>query len=159
MIDARFGSNAGLAGAMALLVALAAVPCPAIEMFTFFGDGSRIGLPSLEVPVEAYRGIPLRSDRLRARRVTRRPANAASTTPSGAMIQVIPETVVPNQSIDPPPAPRGIPRGTAGQPQGGRPMPPSAGPSSAGPIAPEPPVATGAMPAAERIPTPGTDAR
>jgi len=40
----------------------------AIEMFTFFGDGSRIGLPSLEVPVEAYPGIPLRSDRLRARR-------------------------------------------------------------------------------------------
>lgn len=50
------------------LVALAATDCPAIEMFTFFGDGSRIGLPSLEVPVEAYPGIPLRSDRLRARR-------------------------------------------------------------------------------------------
>ena len=40
----------------------------AIEMFTYFGDGSRIGLPSLEVPIEAYPGIPLRSDRLRARR-------------------------------------------------------------------------------------------
>lgn len=39
-----------------------------IEMFTFFGDGSRIGLPSLEVPVEAYPGIPLRSDRIRMRR-------------------------------------------------------------------------------------------
>jgi hypothetical protein len=39
-----------------------------IEMFTYFGDGSRIGLPNLEVPVEAYPGIPLRSDRLRARR-------------------------------------------------------------------------------------------
>jgi len=39
----------------------------AIEMFTFFGDGSRIGLPSLEVPIEAYPGIPLRSDRIRAR--------------------------------------------------------------------------------------------
>ncbi|MFM8378293.1 MAG: hypothetical protein ACKOB1_03095 [Planctomycetia bacterium] len=38
-----------------------------IEMFTFFGDGSRIGLPSLEVPIEAYPGIPLRSDRIRAR--------------------------------------------------------------------------------------------
>jgi hypothetical protein len=36
-------------------------------MFTYFGDGSRIGLPSLEVPIEAYRGIPLRSDRIRAR--------------------------------------------------------------------------------------------
>jgi hypothetical protein len=40
---------------------------PAIEMFTFFGDGSRVGLPSLEVPIEAYPGIPLRSDRIRAR--------------------------------------------------------------------------------------------
>lgn len=40
----------------------------AIEMFTFFGDGSRVGLPSLEVPIEAYPGIPLRSDRIRARR-------------------------------------------------------------------------------------------
>ena len=50
------------------LAALVASPCPAIEMFTFFGDGSRIGLPNLEVPVEAYPGIPLRSDRLRARR-------------------------------------------------------------------------------------------
>lgn len=39
----------------------------AIEMFTFFGDGSRIGLPSLEVPIEAYPGIPLRSDRIRMR--------------------------------------------------------------------------------------------
>jgi hypothetical protein len=36
-------------------------------MFTYFGDGSRIGLPSLEVPIEAYPGIPLRSDRIRAR--------------------------------------------------------------------------------------------
>ncbi len=40
----------------------------AIEMFTFFGDGSRTGLPSLEVPVEAYPGIPLRSDRIRMQR-------------------------------------------------------------------------------------------
>jgi hypothetical protein len=39
----------------------------AIEMFTFFGDGSRVGLPSLEVPIEAYPGIPLRSDRIRMR--------------------------------------------------------------------------------------------
>ena len=52
----------------ATVVALVATECAAIEMFTFFGDGSRIGLPSLEVPVEAYPGIPLRSDRLRARR-------------------------------------------------------------------------------------------
>lgn len=48
------------------LVALSA-DVRAIEMFTYFGDGSRIGLPSLEVPIEAYPGIPLRSDRIRAR--------------------------------------------------------------------------------------------
>jgi len=49
--------------------AAAAMPPAAsgIEMFTYFGDGSRIGLPSLEVPIEAYPGIPLRSDRIRAR--------------------------------------------------------------------------------------------
>lgn len=52
-----------------LSVSLAAIPgeAQAIEMFTYFGDGSRIGLPSLEVPIEAYPGIPLRSDRIRAR--------------------------------------------------------------------------------------------
>ena len=63
-----------------------AAECRAIEMFTFFGDGSRIGLPSLEVPVEAYPGIPLRSDRIRMRRRGGRPAagpqrpGAAKTT-------------------------------------------------------------------------------
>ena len=67
------------------LVALLATDCPAIEMFTFFGDGSRIGLPSLEVPVEAYPGIPLRSDRLRARRRAMRagPGAAARVSPPG----------------------------------------------------------------------------
>ena len=54
------------------IAVIAAVLCPrpvnAIEMFTFFGDGSRVPLPSLETPIEAYPGIPLRSDRLRARR-------------------------------------------------------------------------------------------
>ena len=54
------------------LVVIASTTCPrpanAIEMFTFFGDGSRVPLPSLETPIEAYPGIPLRSDRLRARR-------------------------------------------------------------------------------------------
>ena len=50
-----------------LLVAASSAKLPAIEMFTYFGDGSRIGLPSLEVPIEAYPGIPLRSDRIRAR--------------------------------------------------------------------------------------------
>ena len=60
----------GRATVFALLsAALAALPfeARAIEMFTYFGDGSRIGLPSLEVPIEAYPGIPLRSDRIRAR--------------------------------------------------------------------------------------------
>ena len=66
-------------------VTLAAADCPAIEMFTFFGDGSRIGLPSLEVPIEAYPGIPLRSDRLRARRRAMRmgPGAAVRIGPPG----------------------------------------------------------------------------
>jgi len=55
-----------------VIAVIAAILCPrpanAIEMFTFFGDGSRVPLPSLETPIEAYPGIPLRSDRLRARR-------------------------------------------------------------------------------------------
>jgi hypothetical protein len=58
-------------------VALCVGECAAIEMFTNFGDGSRIGLPSLEVPVEAYPGIPLRSDRIRSRRRGMRQAAAA----------------------------------------------------------------------------------
>jgi hypothetical protein len=61
-----------------IALAIAAVECRGIEMFTYFGDGSRIGLPSLEVPIEAYPGIPLRSDRIRARqRAMRRGPNAA----------------------------------------------------------------------------------
>lgn len=56
--------NFAAAGLLSLCVAL---PASGIEMFTYFGDGSRIGLPSLEVPVQAYPGIPLRSDRIRAR--------------------------------------------------------------------------------------------
>jgi hypothetical protein len=88
--------NCRRAAALTILVGLTALPCPAVEMFTFFGDGSRIGLPSLEVPVEAYPGIPLRSDRLRARRGGRRPAAAgARATPPGTMVRVIPETAAP----------------------------------------------------------------
>ena len=57
-----------LSAALALAISIGhASAGRAIEMFTFFGDGSRIGLPSLEVPIEAYPGIPLRSDRIRAR--------------------------------------------------------------------------------------------
>lgn len=55
-----------VAGCLVLVFGHASL-ASAIEMFTFFGDGSRIGLPSLEVPIEAYPGIPLRSDRIRAR--------------------------------------------------------------------------------------------
>jgi hypothetical protein len=62
----------GVLAAVAAALANAAPVCQGIEMFTYFGDGSRIGLPSLEVPIEAYRGIPLRSDRLRARRAAQR---------------------------------------------------------------------------------------
>jgi hypothetical protein len=87
----------------ALLVAVAAPACPAIEMFTYFGDGSRIGLPSLEVPIEAYPGIPLRSDRVRARRRAIRGRPAAQPPmavqpkgmPSGMTIRVMPEPVPP----------------------------------------------------------------
>lgn len=57
-----------LAAVCLVAVLVPAAPARAIEMFTFFGDGSRVGLPSLEVPIEAYPGIPLRSDRIRARR-------------------------------------------------------------------------------------------
>ena len=64
-----------LAGVSAILPA----PARGIEMFTYFGDGSRIGLPSLEVPIEAYPGIPLRSDRIRARR------RAAQMGPGGTV--------------------------------------------------------------------------
>jgi hypothetical protein len=75
--------------------ALSAGEGRAIEMFTFFGDGSRIGLPSLEVPIEAYRGIPLRSDRLRAQRAARRQAlrraPAQPRPPGGITIREAPE--------------------------------------------------------------------
>jgi hypothetical protein len=80
----------------ALFVAAAAPACPAIEMFTYFGDGSRIGLPSLEVPIEAYPGIPLRSDRLRARRRAQAAAPAAAAgvvppgVPRGMVIRALP---------------------------------------------------------------------
>ena len=83
--------------------AAAAVMPPAasgIEMFTYFGDGSRIGLPNLEVPVEAYPGIPLRSDRLRARRkamqagpgsAVRLGPTGVPTKPGGIIIRAMPQ--------------------------------------------------------------------
>ena len=86
-----------------LFFAAAAAMAPAasgIEMFTYFGDGSRIGLPNLEVPVEAYPGIPLRSDRLRARRkamqagpgsAVRLGPTGVPTKPGGIIIRAMPQ--------------------------------------------------------------------
>jgi hypothetical protein len=97
----RRAARGVLATAAAILIASLAAECPAIEMFTFFGDGSRIGLPSLEVPVEAYPGIPLRSDRIRARRAGRRgipPAAAAPAQPGlprGITIREMPAAAQP----------------------------------------------------------------
>ena len=69
------------------LAALAPSAAHGIEMFTYFGDGSRIGLPSLEVPVEAYPGIPLRSDRLRARRRAQQTGGPVRLGPPGLPTQ------------------------------------------------------------------------
>ena len=117
------GVRAALA---AMLLAGLASECLAIEMFTFFGDGSRIGLPSLEVPVEAYPGIPLRSDRLRARRAARRQPIAPApdvpgqpALPRGITIREMPAA--------PAPTARAVPRA---QPTSVRP--------AAAPIAPAP---------------------
>jgi len=86
--------------AAAIVIGLAAEG-RAIEMFTYFGDGSRIGLPSLEVPVEAYPGIPLRSDRIRARRAARRgvapvaPMSTQPALPRGITIREMPAVEAP----------------------------------------------------------------
>lgn len=88
---------------VASTVVMGAMVAPAahgIEMFTYFGDGSRIGLPSLEVPIEAYPGIPLRSDRIRARRRAMQmgPGSAVRlgppgvpTKPGGIIIRAMPQ--------------------------------------------------------------------
>ena len=71
--------------AAALAAVITAAECRGIEMLTYYGDGSRIGLPSLEVPIDAYPGIPLRSDRIRARRRAMRmgPNSAVQIGPPG----------------------------------------------------------------------------
>jgi hypothetical protein len=134
----------------AILFAVVAADCSAIEMFTFFGDGSRIGLPSLEVPVEAYPGIPLRSDRLRARRRAMRTGPAAEVPvgppgmPNGITIRAMPPLAAPQPVPRMPASPRTVqprtiqprtiqPRQTAAQ---GRP-----------PVAPMPPEPPAARPA------------
>ena len=97
--ESRAGCKSG-SRAIILLVALmtlagfaGSLPVHAIEMFTYFGDGSRIGLPNLEVPIEAYPGIPLRSDRIRARR---RGFSSSSTnrqtSPPGITIRTLPQS-------------------------------------------------------------------
>jgi len=99
--------RAGLT-AVTAAVAAAAPICQGIEMFTYYGDGSRIGLPSLEVPIEAYRGIPLRSDRLRARRAAQRnpgtsvqagtpgmPREPASRMTGGMTVRTMPQLSAP----------------------------------------------------------------
>jgi hypothetical protein len=83
-------------------VATLATETQGIEMFTYFGDGSRIGLPNLEVPIDAYPGIPLRSDRIRARR------RAMQT---GSAVRVGPGTPVGSVTIRPMPT-RSMPTGS-----------------------------------------------
>lgn len=97
-----------------LLAAAASLPsdAPAIEMFTYFGDGSRIGLPSLEVPIEAYPGIPLRSDRIRARRRAQRMGPGAAvrvgpgTPVGGVTIRAMPTPTMPPPVVEPIAPPR-----------------------------------------------------
>jgi hypothetical protein len=88
----------------------------AIEMFTYFGDGSRIGLPNLEVPIEAYPGIPLRSDRLRARRKAMRMGSSSAVrvgpgTPIGGGITIRSMPAIPAPTPEPiaPPPPAAEP--------------------------------------------------
>ena len=97
---------------VSLLAAVLAADASAIEMFTYFGDGSRIGLPSLEVPIEAYPGIPLRSDRIRARRRAQRmgPGAAVRVGPGtpvggGVTIRAMPTNRMP-AAAEAVPAPR-----------------------------------------------------
>jgi hypothetical protein len=112
----RHGARAGAFWAILLAQAAVLPQAKAIEMFTFFGDGSRIGLPSLEVPIEAYPGIPLRSDRLRAARnrtaAARRGGPAGeSVAPGGITIRSMPTPQpVPRASNLPPAARRQPPR-------------------------------------------------
>ena len=106
----RHGAAAAAFGALLLAQAAGPPQAGAIEMFTFFGDGSRIGLPSLEVPIEAYPGIPLRSDRLRARTRmggTRRggPAGEA-VAPGGITIRSMPTPQPMPRAANLPPAAR-----------------------------------------------------
>ena len=109
----------------ALLLTALATSLPstsaAIEMFTYFGDGSRVGLPNLEVPIEAYPGIPLRSDRLRARRRAMQAGPGTGvrlgppglpTQPGGIVIRAMPQTpaTLPPATLPPAALPPPVPR-------------------------------------------------
>lgn len=122
-----------VAGLLGGLLAGVAVETRGIEMFTFFGDGSRVGLPNLEVPVEAYPGIPLRSDRIRARRrAARQPAaQRGDQLPPGVTIRAMPAPQPVPQS-----APLSRPVGPSRQAAPARVR--SAAPRSAAPVAPSP---------------------
>jgi len=132
-----------LAAAAALVACLVATDGFAIEMFTYFGDGSRIGLPSLEVPIEAYPGIPLRSDRLRARRRAMRigPGAAVLVGPAGSAPGITIRSM-PTVHSTTTPAHQALPDVVAGEPvDAPRPLAapePVAAPASEPPIAPEP---------------------
>jgi len=104
-------SRLNLAASVVIIALASAVDASAIEMFTYFGDGSRIGLPSLEVPIEAYPGIPLRSDRIRARRRAQRMGPGAAvrvgpgTPVGGVTIRAMPTNRMP-EVAEPVPAPK-----------------------------------------------------
>lgn len=117
--------NALAAVVGAATVAAVVAPASAVEMFTYFGDGSHIGLPSLEVPIEAYPGIPLRSDRLRARRAGKAPprGTVGYFRGRGITIRVPVQQQVPPGMVSPqPPMPEAVPaddtRGPTANPAG-----------------------------------------
>jgi len=134
----RWSRVARWSAATMVLSSSLVLPARAIEMFTSFGDGSRIGLPNLEVPVQAYPGIPLRSDRIRARARAQQLRRAAVTqpgvTPAGDGLPGIPGggiTVRPMAPQRPSPVPPAAPAGVgfppppAPSPVPGQPNPPA----------------------------------
>lgn len=119
--------------ATTILSLLLVLPARGIEMFTYFGDGSRIGLPSLEVPVQAYPGIPLRSDRIRARARAQQlrrsgPVNQPDVAPAGDGLPGIPGGGI---TVRPMAPPTGVSTpGSRTSPSAGR-FPPAPPPSGA----------------------------
>ena len=121
---------AAVAGAAS--AAMLAPPAAAIEMFTYFGDGSQIGLPSLEVPIEAYPGIPLRSDRLRARRAGKAVPRGTVGTFRGRGITIrvpVQQQIPPGMVSEEPPMPAPVPAAVPADPDA--PLPNAAEPTDA----------------------------